>query len=85
MIIKRELWTIFVLDKDEIFDIEIYNNQTFSELKNEVSKKLKWNVNDVELVGSIIYGKNYYSKQIKDIDGFHDCMTLYVVIKVSGG
>ena len=86
-IIKRELWTIFVdlLDKHEVIDIKIYNNQTFLELKNEVSKYLKWNVNDVELVGPFIYGYYYNSKQIKDIDGLSNEITLYAVKKVAGG
>ena len=76
-IIKRELWTIFVLYGDETFDIEIYNNQTFLELKNEVSKKIKCNVQDLMLLPSIEYGKYYNSKQIKDIDDFYNEMILF--------
>ena len=80
MIIKRELWTIyFDVGEDEILAIDIYNNQTLLELKNKVSKEIKWNVQDIVLIGRTEYGKNYYSKQIKDIDDFHNEMTLFVV------
>ena len=84
VIIKRELWTIYVqlTNECEALDIKIYNNQTFLELKNKVSKKTGINVNDLALVGKFEYGNCYNSKQIKDIDGFHDCMTLYEVIMV---
>ena len=87
VIIKRKLWTIYVQDYEkpnEIFDIEIYNNQTFLELRNEVSKKMKCNVNELMLVGNIEYDYKYNSEQIKDIDGLYNEMTLYGVIQLLG-
>ena len=64
--------------------IEIYNNQTFLELKNKVSKEIKINANDLVLSGKKEYDYKYNSEQIKDIDGFCHGMTLYAIFKIGG-
>ena len=85
--IPGRLLTIFILalDHSETFDIKIYNNQTLFELKNKVSPKLGINANELVLLdGKNEYDYKYNSKEIKDIDGLEDCVTLYSVLKVGG-
>ena len=86
VIIKRELWTIYVQcnDQEDLIEIEIYNNQTFLELKNKVSKETDINANDLVLVGKKEYDYKYNSEKIIDIDGFYNEMTLYTVFKIGG-
>ena len=86
VIIKRELWTIYVTDLGtcEIFEIIIYNNQTFLELKNKVSKVIDIDANDLILASNKEYDYKYNSEQIKDIDGFYNEMTLFSVFKIGG-
>ena len=73
------------IDGEDLYEVEINENQTFWEFRKKVCELINQEPNDIILTADKEYNYEYNSKKIGDISTICDQMTFYAVYQVGGG